>query len=318
MNIHFFVFLSENISTLQLTRIRQTIINSSSMTSLSKQEGGSFATEDTSPSSSFRVYVSKDTFKFNAAHFVAFDGYRERLHGHNYQVGVTLLGNHTIGQDGYVIDFGCIKQATKLVCKRLNEHFICPVYSNVLEISETTTTGSSNNAPDMEQVQIKCQDGSLFSFPKQDCAMLPLVHATTEELAIYLYAEILSELQADYLVKRNMHTMEITVAEAPGQEATFRHRIPTDGNYKLDVREFITKGKLVPLPCLPRKDPSEKATSSASCKDCALCRASKKRKLDLLSEIVQTANSAKENGVHVTVGYLQDVLQLNHSTTENE
>ena len=32
------------------------------------------------------------TRQFNAAHFVAFEGYRERLHGHNYHVSVRLIG----------------------------------------------------------------------------------------------------------------------------------------------------------------------------------------------------------------------------------
>ena len=32
----------------------------------------------------YEVQVKSERFKFNAAHFVAFPGYRERLHGHNY------------------------------------------------------------------------------------------------------------------------------------------------------------------------------------------------------------------------------------------
>jgi hypothetical protein len=38
----------------------------------------------------YSVYVAKADFKFNAAHFVAYKGFRERLHGHNYTVGVRL------------------------------------------------------------------------------------------------------------------------------------------------------------------------------------------------------------------------------------
>ena len=68
---------------------------------------------------SFEVYVSKETFKFHAAHFVAFQGYRERLHGHNYQVGVRILGSRKISADGYVVDFGDIKTVTRKICKEL-------------------------------------------------------------------------------------------------------------------------------------------------------------------------------------------------------
>ena len=38
----------------------------------------------------YSVFVSKADFKFNAAHFVAYDGFREKLHGHNYTVAVHL------------------------------------------------------------------------------------------------------------------------------------------------------------------------------------------------------------------------------------
>lgn len=194
--------------------------------------------------SNFEVYVSKDTFKFNAAHFVAFRGFRERLHGHNYQVGVRLLGKRTLGADGYVIDYGNIKAVCKTVCKKLNEHFLCPTFSDVLNIQEEL--GNPQN------IRIECEDGSVFSFPKQDCAMLPIVHATTEEMAIYLWSEILKGLNSEYLLQRGIHSMEITVAEAPGQQATFRWEIPdqVDGNFSLDVRTFIQKGEIVPMPCL--------------------------------------------------------------------
>ena len=37
----------------------------------------------------FAVSVSKESFKFNAAHFIAQKGRaREKLHGHNYTAGV--------------------------------------------------------------------------------------------------------------------------------------------------------------------------------------------------------------------------------------
>jgi 6-pyruvoyl-tetrahydropterin synthase len=188
----------------------------------------------------FEVYVCKDTFKFNAAHFVAFKGYREKLHGHNYKVGVRLFGDRTIGSDGYVIDFGCIKDVCKKTCKQLNEHFLCPMHSDVLKITTDDTS-----------VHIECEDGSVFMFPRHDCVLLPIVHATAEEMAIYLYAEIINALNAEYLIKRGLHTMEVTVAEAPGQEATFRLAIPENlsADFKLDVREFIAKGDIIPMPC---------------------------------------------------------------------
>jgi len=228
------------------------------------------------PMNSFEVYVSKDTFKFNAAHFVAFQNYRERLHGHNYKIGVRLLGDRQgggkIGPDGYVIDFGNIKAVCKQVCKRLNEHFLCPMYSDVLKI----TLSDDDNDGTKGSVRVECQDGTHFVFPKQDCMLLPIVHATTEELGIYLWSEILHGLHAPYLLQRGIHTMEVTVAEAPGQEATFRHAIPTENSAtgKLDVRHFIMEGDVIPMPCPTESDKTSKtqgtqsASSPCSCPDC--------------------------------------------------
>ena len=99
------------------------------------------------------MFVGKEDFKFNAAHFVAFEGYRERLHGHNYAVSVRLTGR--VCRDGYVVDFGDVKKYTRGICKELNEHFICPTASDVLQITSKD-----------EQVVIECPDGAYFSFPR--------------------------------------------------------------------------------------------------------------------------------------------------------
>ena len=211
----------------------------------------------------FEVHVSNDTFKFNAAHFVAFKGFRERLHGHNYKVGVRLLGSRTIGADGYVIDYGEVKAVTKQVCKDLNEHFLCPTLSDVIQISERMEeTGQSS-------ILLSCEDGSKFTFPKNDCAMLPIVHATTEELAIYVWGKILNGLNAVYLLQRGIHTMEVNVAEAIGQDATFRMKIP-DGDSSeglFDVSSYITKGEVVPMPCLSLNGSGKRKAEKDPCLD---------------------------------------------------
>ncbi|RHZ22112.1 hypothetical protein DYB26_005474, partial [Aphanomyces astaci] len=86
------------------------------------------------PADVYRVFVSKDYMKFNAAHFIAFkvhellamvvvgdrcvcvwlQGFRERLHGHNYRMSVTITGDR-IGHDGYLVDFGDIKKMDVLL-----------------------------------------------------------------------------------------------------------------------------------------------------------------------------------------------------------
>ena len=101
----------------------------------------------------FSVFVSKADFRFNCAHFIAYKGFRERLHGHNYRVSIKLTGIESLCDDGYVMDFGDIKKATRKLCKALNEYFICPIKSDVLTISEVDA-----------QICLLCEDGTSFSF----------------------------------------------------------------------------------------------------------------------------------------------------------
>lgn len=160
--------------------------------------------------SSFEVYVSKDSFKFNAAHFIAYRGFRERLHGHNYRVSVRMEG--PVGDDGYVVDFGDIKRATREVCSALNERLIVPMLSDVLDIRVAD-----------DQVDMTCEDGTRFSFPKDDCVLLDIRHSSAEELAEYVGERLKAALPI--LEKRAVTVLEVGVAEAPNQEARFRIRL---------------------------------------------------------------------------------------------
>ncbi|HEY2773730.1 MAG TPA: 6-carboxytetrahydropterin synthase [Candidatus Binatia bacterium] len=157
--------------------------------------------------SSYEVYVSKDSFKFNAAHFIAYPGFRERLHGHNYRVSVRVEG--PVGDDGYVVDFGDIKRAARTVCEELNERVIVPMLSDVLVIR---TDGG--------QVSVACEDGTTFSFPLADCVLLDIRHSSAEELAAWLGERMRTALPI--LEKRGVTVLEVGVAEAPNQEARFR------------------------------------------------------------------------------------------------
>ena len=247
------------------------------------------ASSATASAASFEVHVAKETFKFNAAHFVAFDGFRERLHGHNYTVSIVLFGSERIGADGYLIDFGHVKEVVKKVCKSLNEHFLCPTLSDVMEIQDVDGN-----------VTLKCQDGAFFSFPSTDCAMLPIVHATTEELAVYLYGEILTQFGSERLRRRNIHSMEVNVSEAPGQDATFRMRIPSEMSSSstemsvFDVRTYLSTGRVAVKPCLP--------TKRQSC----ICGASDfSGKLETMAKII---NDGQPQGKLVTAQQLHDLL----------
>jgi 6-pyruvoyltetrahydropterin/6-carboxytetrahydropterin synthase len=155
----------------------------------------------------YRVVVQKDYLKFSAAHFIAYKGFREPLHGHNYQVSVAISG--AVGADGYVLDFGIVKAVAKAVCEELDERVLVPAKSDCLTV---THEGPS--------VVLAYEDGARFLFPATDCILLPIVHASAEELAAYVLTRLREGLGTHAV--RGLTDIEVGVSEAPGQAAYCR------------------------------------------------------------------------------------------------
>ena len=152
----------------------------------------------------YEVFVSKDDFKFNAAHFIAYPGFREKLHGHNYRVSVRIRG--PVGADGYVIDFGDIKRATRAICAEMNERTMVPMRSDCIRVQQNDG-----------QLMMICEDGSRFSFPEGDCIRLPITHTSAEKLAAYVCKRLVESL--DNRTELRSDAVEVSVVEAPRQEA---------------------------------------------------------------------------------------------------
>lgn|SRR5512139_2490686 len=158
---------------------------------------------------SFRVHVTKDYLKFSAAHFIAYPGFRETLHGHNYRVSVDVEGE--LGPEGYVLDFGIVKQIARRVCNRLDEKLLIPAQSDCLHIQE-----------EAGQVRVR-YEGDEFRFPAKDVALVPIVHSSAEELARYLAGEIRHELGLEGV--QRIRALQIGVEETTGQAAYFREAL---------------------------------------------------------------------------------------------
>src|SRR5438445_8473871 len=99
----------------------------------------------------YSVVVAKDYLKFSAAHFIAYPGFREPLHGHNYQVSVTVEAE--LGPDGYVLDFGLVKRVAHALCGELDERVLLPAASDCLTIR-----------PGADGVDVTTADGEAFRF----------------------------------------------------------------------------------------------------------------------------------------------------------
>src|SRR4029077_19184166 len=125
----------------------------------------------------YSVIVAKDYLKFAAAHFIAYPGFREPLHGHNYQVSVRVEAD--LGPDGYVLDFGLVKRVARALCEELDERVLLPAASDCLTIDRTE-----------EGVRVVPAAGDRCEFPVADVLLLPIGHSSAEELAAYLLGRL--------------------------------------------------------------------------------------------------------------------------------
>lgn len=158
----------------------------------------------------FSIHVTKENLKFSAAHFIAYPGFREPLHGHNYQIGVRVEGR--LGETGYVLDFGLIKRLAKVIADRLDERTIIPSLSDCLKIDQT------------DGQLIVQYENDRFAFPLADVALLPIMHSSAEELAQFVWNELHAALEAHGALA-DIVALEISIAEGPGQAAIFRQQI---------------------------------------------------------------------------------------------
>jgi 6-pyruvoyl-tetrahydropterin synthase len=162
-------------------------------------------------SSGFSIHLAKENLKFSAAHFIAYPGFREPLHGHNYQVGVRVEGR--LSPTGYVLDFGLVKRLTKEIVDRLDERTLVPAESDCLQIEHM----------DSGQLRI-CYGADEFRLPASDACLLPIAHSSAEELARFIWQELCAALNGQQALKDIM-SIEISVAEGPGQTAIYRDEI---------------------------------------------------------------------------------------------
>ena len=155
----------------------------------------------------FSVAIGKELLRFTAAHFIAFRGFREPLHGHTYQAQVTVSG--PVGPDGYVVDFLVLKKTAEEECARLHFRTLLPHQSDCLTIEE-----------EAEEVTVRCEDGTRFLFPRQDVILLPIVHTSSEEIARYLVARLRERLREAR--GNSIQTIEVLIEDIPGQVAVCR------------------------------------------------------------------------------------------------
>lgn len=158
---------------------------------------------------SYSVRVTKDTLVFSAGHFITYNGDQcERVHGHNYRVAVEV--RDALDENRYVFDFIALRDLTKALCDELDHRMLLPADSPLIALEA-----------DGPNVLARFGDRH-WSFPRVECAVLPVANTTAELLADYLNASLRAAIAARGLAVPSVVVVE--VEECFGQSATAEWR----------------------------------------------------------------------------------------------
>lgn len=127
----------------------------------------------------YHVEVTKDSLVFSAGHFVTFaGGVCERIHGHNWRVRVEVEG--PLDENRYVFDFIALRDHTKAIVDRLDHRMLLPTQSKRIHV-----------AVEGKQAVARFED-RLWSFPAEECVLLPVENTTAELIARWIGRELLA------------------------------------------------------------------------------------------------------------------------------
>jgi 6-pyruvoyltetrahydropterin/6-carboxytetrahydropterin synthase len=160
-----------------------------------------------------RVRVTKDHLVFSAGHFITYNGdVCERVHGHNWRVAVEVEG--PLDENEYVFDFIALLELTRGLVAELDHRMLLPDGSGRIALAE-----------DGPNLRVAHGD-RYWSFPRDECAVLPIPNTTTERIAGYLGARLLEALAARGLPRPA--ALRVEVEENFGQSARAEWTAPGD------------------------------------------------------------------------------------------
>ena len=148
------------------------------------------------------IDIEKEYLHFSSAHFTIFSATeRERLHGHNFFVSVSVTAE--VLDDGMCFNYNALKKTLRKECEALDEYVLLPQQSPHLDIVENPT-----------YYKVDFDEDTMF-FLKNETLLLPIVNVTIEELARYF----LERLRTDERYGNNpsIHEIILRVSSGPGQ-----------------------------------------------------------------------------------------------------
>jgi len=149
-----------------------------------------------------RIEVSKEDIKFSAAHFTIFSATeRERLHGHNFAVHVSV--DAPVLENGMCFSYLELKDRIRRLCREIDEYTILPVDSPYLECKQDG---------DLTAVTFA---GETMYLLRSDTKELPIRNSTVEEYSSYLLTRLMND--DDFVERNDIRRLVVKVASGPGQ-----------------------------------------------------------------------------------------------------
>lgn len=159
----------------------------------------------------YSLFLKKENFKFSSAHFTIFDhNSAEALHGHNYRVGIHLMGTEDTLENEMLCDFNIVKKIVRENCQALDEKVLVPTFSPFLSIS------AANDFNYHTHIQYGEKN---YIFPDEDVLKIGTTNITSEALAFYLWKNIAEQLPPVF------RKMTVTVEETRGQQASYTQNL---------------------------------------------------------------------------------------------
>jgi 6-pyruvoyltetrahydropterin/6-carboxytetrahydropterin synthase len=165
----------------------------------------------------YRIEVARELFKFSCAHMTVFpDGTKERLHGHNYMLGLALE-LRDIAFDK-MIPFEHLKDAGAALCQEWKEHLLLATANPHFELVRDTA----------DEIEFRLC-GQRYVLPRVDVVLLPIDNLATEPLAAHVADLLIARLGA--VLRPDVVTaIEVSVSELPGQGAVCRRDLTGPAN----------------------------------------------------------------------------------------
>lgn len=153
------------------------------------------------------IHIRKESIKFSSAHMTVFpDGSKEALHGHNYQLELSLELKDSDFKK--MISFSRFKDCLRKLAGNWDEKVLLAENCPFWELSSRTK----------KEIEFKlCK--KRYVLPLDEVELLPLENISSETLALHFLKEFVKEFGEKEL-KKHVNHLSLRIDESPGQGAS--------------------------------------------------------------------------------------------------